>query len=579
MSEIKINKNLMNINHTAKKRSNKDIKYIFIHYVGALGDAKANTDYYKSTYVGASADFWVGFSGDIWQGNDYRNYYSWAVGGTGNGAYINKAFNSNSVSIEMCVRKRSTKTMNATDKDWYFEDATVESSAKLTAYLMKELDIDIDHVIRHFDRTGKICPNPFVYNNGKTTWIQFKQKVLNYYNRTDISTSIQATHLYRVRKSWTDSNSQIGAYESLENAKNACPPGYSAFDENGKAVYTNKQSGTQASDFKGLTEAKAAAKILELAHADYIKTGVLASVTAAQMILESGYVTTELSTKANNCFGMKKVLSGNTWENSTWDGKSVITIKTAEEYTHGKITYINAEFRKYPCIEDSVADHSAYLLGAMNGDKLRYDIKGLSDYKKVATLIKQGGYATDSSYVSKICNIIERYDLNKYDGEYKNSVSNTNSTSPNTNYKIWDAETTVKNTPLRKNAGQSKTLIKKLPKGTAVTVIGEKESSAGNLWYRVKVKSDNTAGYIYHKKLQKQTNTFKPYTVKVTSTDLYIRAGAGTSYSKQGFTGKGTFTIVQEKNGIDGHIWGLLKAYEKSQNGWIAIDMSCVQKL
>ena len=72
--KVTINKNLMQRNHTALKRAKGDIKYIVIHYVGSLGDAKANTDYYKSTDVGASADFWVGHSGDIWQGNDYYNY-------------------------------------------------------------------------------------------------------------------------------------------------------------------------------------------------------------------------------------------------------------------------------------------------------------------------------------------------------------------------------------------------------------------------------------------------------------------------------------------------------------------------
>jgi len=63
---MKINKNLMSINHTARKRSKSDIKWIVVHYVGALGDAKANTDYYKTTNVGASADFFVGFAGDVW---------------------------------------------------------------------------------------------------------------------------------------------------------------------------------------------------------------------------------------------------------------------------------------------------------------------------------------------------------------------------------------------------------------------------------------------------------------------------------------------------------------------------------
>ena len=48
------------------------------------------------------------------------------------------------------------------------------------------------------------------------------------------------SHLYRVRKTWADSKSQIGAYKILENAKKECAkhPGYSVFDETGKAVYT-----------------------------------------------------------------------------------------------------------------------------------------------------------------------------------------------------------------------------------------------------------------------------------------------------------------------------------------------------
>ena len=223
---------------------------------------------------------------------------------------------------------------------------------------------------------------------------------------------------YRVRKSWTDEASQIGAFESLDNAKEACPYLYCVYDSDGKQVYKNatKPKNTQAGDFKGLSEGKAAEKILELVHLND-NSGILYSVTAAQMILESGYVTTELSRAANNCFGMKCTLSGNTWD-SVWDGKSKVKIRTPEEYVKGQITYIYADFRKYPCIEDSIKDHSCYLLGAMNGSKRRY--AGLTDcknYRDAITLIKKGGYATDSNYVNKICNIIQRYSLDRYDKE------------------------------------------------------------------------------------------------------------------------------------------------------------------
>lgn len=174
-----INKNLMSRNHTAKKRTKKDIEYIVIHYVGALGDARANTEYYKDTDLQASADFWVGFNGDVWQGNDYYNFYSWHCGGglqgSGGHAFYRKCMNRNSIGIEMCVRKKSTKTLNATDRDWYFEKETVNATVDLVRQLMEELEIDADHVIRHYDVTGKICPAPYVHD--ENAWKQFKDRI------------------------------------------------------------------------------------------------------------------------------------------------------------------------------------------------------------------------------------------------------------------------------------------------------------------------------------------------------------------------------------------------------------------
>ena len=43
--------------------------------------------------------------------------------------------------------------------------------------------------------------------------------------------------MYRIRKSWADAKSQIGAYKSLENAIKDCPKGYYVFDDNGVVVY------------------------------------------------------------------------------------------------------------------------------------------------------------------------------------------------------------------------------------------------------------------------------------------------------------------------------------------------------
>ena len=81
-----------------------------------------------------------------------------------------------------------------------------------------------------------------------------------------------------------------------------------------------------------------------------------------------------------------------------------------------EIVETEQDFRKYACVEQSIADHSAYLLGAMNGKKKRYEgLAGEKDYLKAVQIIKNGGYATDSLYVQKICVIIEKYGLTRFD--------------------------------------------------------------------------------------------------------------------------------------------------------------------
>lgn len=68
-------------------------------------------------------------------------------------------------------------------------------------------------------------------------------------------------------------------------------------------------------------------------------------------------------------------------------------------------------------------------------------------------------------------------------------------------------------------------------------------------------------------------NKFNSYRVKVNIDDLNIRKGPGTNYAKVGkFTGKGTFTIVEETMGVGATRWGLLKAYASQKNGWISLD-------
>ena len=145
------------------------IKYIVIHYVGATGGAEANCRYYASKYIGASAHYYVGFNGEIWQSVEDGDI-AWHCGAK---SYRHpECRNSNSIGIELCVRNKGSQS--AESRDWYFEEATVQAATMLTRELMEKYGVPAERVIRHYDVTGKICPNPYVYNHTAHTWEDFK---------------------------------------------------------------------------------------------------------------------------------------------------------------------------------------------------------------------------------------------------------------------------------------------------------------------------------------------------------------------------------------------------------------------
>lgn len=203
-----------------------------------------------------------------------------------------------------------------------------------------------------------------------------------------------------------------------EHLWNQLDTGYT-MDKFRKAVsnaMTGANTSLQATRFATLSEKEVIECVGPLFTANQKSSGVLASVSLAQFILESGYGKSQLAQNANNCFGMKKVLSGNNWGGSTWDGVSVYRKATQEQNTEGLFKTITADFRKYPNVTASIADHSAYLLGAMNGNMKRYaGLKGEKDYKVAIQIIKDGGYATGHTYVDKVCELIEKWQLTKYD--------------------------------------------------------------------------------------------------------------------------------------------------------------------
>ncbi len=122
-----------------------------------------------------------------------------------------------------------------------------------------------------------------------------------------------------------------------------------------------------------------------------------ASITLAQGLLESGAGRSELARKSNNHFGIKCGRS--------WDGRTVRADDDAP----------NECFRAYRHVKDSYRDHSKFLrTGARYASLFRLKI---TDYKGWARGLKKAGYATDPRYADRLINIIELYDLDRYDSK------------------------------------------------------------------------------------------------------------------------------------------------------------------
>ena len=141
--------------------------------------------------------------------------------------------------------------------------------------------------------------------------------------------------------------------------------------------------------------------IAEGATEAYRETGVFASVTIAQAILESGWGKSGLAQKANNYFGIKC--------SEGWDGEACRM--PTKEVVMGRTIVVMAAFRKYPDRSGSIRDHAAFLTKNKRY-KPAFEAK---DGYEFARAIAKAGYATDPLYHVKLTDIIKRYNLVQYD--------------------------------------------------------------------------------------------------------------------------------------------------------------------
>lgn len=174
----------------------RNIKYIVVHYTAGRtsvkGTAYSLASSYKSKY-GVASDYTIDRETVVRYNNNPEHYYTWHCGGKyGNEKYggwslKNIATNSNSIGIEVCSDYNGKYPNQANSIGWSFHEGCIKLLTQLVKKLMNDYNIDVDHVVRHFDTAGKICPGIVGWNtapiyetkelNNDDKWQAFKRSL------------------------------------------------------------------------------------------------------------------------------------------------------------------------------------------------------------------------------------------------------------------------------------------------------------------------------------------------------------------------------------------------------------------
>ncbi|MFD1418353.1 glycoside hydrolase family 73 protein [Companilactobacillus keshanensis] len=214
--------------------------------------------------------------------------------------------------------------------------------------------------------------------------------------------------------------------------------------------------------------------------------GVYTSVMLAQSILESGWGTSTLATEGNNLFGIKGDYNG-----------AYVTMKTAEWSAEQGWYYIYANFCKYPSYLESFADNGNKLRNGVSWDSKYYSgawKENAATYKD-ATAALQGKYATAPTYASTLNNMIETYNLTKYDGESETDAGSDGDNNGGATQQVNGTQTKIDDiaTVTKKGAAalytdaypDQQVSTRALGEGTPWRVISKVVTPEGETYYQV----------------------------------------------------------------------------------------------
>ena len=304
-----------------------------------------------------------------------------------------------------------------------------------------------------------------------------------------------------------------------------------------------------------------------------------ASVMMAQAILESGWGASTLTTTANNMFGIKGSYNG-----------QYVTMDTYEDDGSGNYYLISAKFRKYPSLKESFEDN-AYVLRNTSFSSGNYYYSGAwksntTSYTQ-ATAWLQGRYATDTSYASKLNNLISTYNLTQYDtGSSNAGGGNSNETIVSDETAINQQMKTTASMNIRSDASTSASITGSLAANTTFTATATKTGTSVNgntTWYKISGKGWVSGAYLTKVSTDSSnnnsgsgntgsdnSNSGTTINKKMKTTEaMNIRSSASTSGSVVGSLSKGTtFTATSMKTGTsvnDNKNW-----YYVSGKGWVS---------
>lgn len=216
-------------------------------------------------------------------------------------------------------------------------------------------------------------------------------------------------------------------------------------------------------------------KYAPLAVAEMYRSGVPASITLAQGLLESGSGQSELARMSNNHFGIKC--------HNNWDGGRVYYDDDAK----GEC------FRKYSHPSESFRDHSDFLR-FRDRYKFLFDYR-VTDYKAWAHGLKKAGYATDPAYPKKLIKLIEDYDLNQYDRKPASFGKSYNKK----NDKVQEPKKAVAKEEKKIVAKDEKKQELPLPPSVVeqVKVLNEKQKEVFHFSLERKIYTQNNVPFVY----------------------------------------------------------------------------------